>query len=922
MRRGFGRRRRRPAEEGPEALDPAELRRVTESGLVEVELEPFEVPGIPSSVALVGRGKTEDESQVLVTRAASLAEALAAALVVRAAETPAEGEAPRILAVAGEAREDDRLQLAALGELPANLTSHLLESDQPLAKPGPEVSVPVPVRWFADRIEDPRQRLLTDRTLDGLSGLAAKHGGSLRAHGDTAELCVSARPVASLSWSGDVLQLHTLLPQKSQAEVSLEGLSDLLDRLEGNIRKRLSDRKVRDGDEGLRGRCAVSMAQHLSLRSAVLWPLSGQDPDPVDVVGVGPQGELIVAAVREEFGLSEALQVMGGLVRVRELLPALLANTSGPVRTDAVRLVIAAESYSDAVEPLLAHLRFPMELLSIVDGAKPLPSLVAKGEAPGVPAPQQGEARDGRRGRSRRGRGRGRGRPDGASQGSERAPASAETPEAEEVAAAPEAESADRAEAAAPVVEEMSLFDLDDDAEGDGGRRRRRRGRRRGGRGGAREDEGGEATGEPPAAAQSARRSESADAESDDPDLEEVEIDDDGLPLVDPEAPEPEEGVDVTYDASELEEEPLTEAERLRLERERRRLARRAIQPTEDVEDAESEGEPAAPEEFKMPRGRPAILAAADRQSLAAALVLARDVRNIEGIWVYPQGELMTFFRGVATDLRENTPILIVGHPARPARDAIQAAALYRGRLVWFDHHDWAPEDEGSMREAIGSQALHLTPGLEGPLAAVLAQCNRRSRFTDKLVDLATGRFTQHDFERWGRLWWKRLAELAEKSGPVGSALDPLFAGRPSDLAREAARQATPDLPPELEFAASRDFRLVHFGGYGLAMIEVPEGLDLHLTARIVRERYDVALSLACHVGSEGLVLASDDLSGRRAIDCGSMVDHLVSKFSWVEALPDDDHVARMRIRDLSAQPERLEEVVADIAMGRSLLEG
>ena len=105
-------------------------------------------------------------------------------------------------------------------------------------------------------------------------------------------------------------------------------------------------------------------------------------------------------------------------------------------------------------------------------------------------------------------------------------------------------------------------------------------------------------------------------------------------------------------------------------------------------------------------------------------------------------------------------------------------------------------------------------------------------------------------------------------------------------------------------------------------MIEVPEGLDLHLTARIVRERYDVALSLACHVGSEGLVLASDDLSGRRAIDCGSMVDHLVSKFSWVEALPDDDHVARMRIRDLSAQPERLEEVVADIAMGRSLLEG
>ncbi len=52
------------------------------------------------------------------------------------------------------------------------------------------------------------------------------------------------------------------------------------------------------------------------------------------------------------------------------------------------------------------------------------------------------------------------------------------------------------------------------------------------------------------------------------------------------------------------------------------------------------------------------------------------------------------------------------------------------------------------------------------------------------------------------------------------------------------------------------------------------------------------------------------------------MVEHLVAKLAWVEALPDADHVARLRILDLARSPARLEEVVAEIAMGRSLLEG
>src|SRR5690606_19612095 len=168
-----------------------------------------------------------------------------------------------------------------------------------------------------------------------------------------------------------------------------------------------------------------------------------------------------------------------------------------------------------------------------------------------------------------------------------------------------------------------------------------------------------------------------------------------------------------------------------------------------------------------------------------------------------------------------------------PARDALQAASLYRDRLTWFDHHEWPPEDLEGLRAAIGSESVHVEPGAGSVLPLVLAHCTRRSRFSDKLVDLVTGRFSRHDYERWGRLWWWRLGELASRPGERRAELDPLITGRPSDLARDAARAAPPPPPPEAEWVASRDFRLVHFGGYVLVRVPAPPEIDLHLAARI-----------------------------------------------------------------------------------------
>ena len=281
----------------------------------------------------------------------------------------------------------------------------------------------------------------------------------------------------------------------------------------------------------------------------------------------------------------------------------------------------------------------------------------------------------------------------------------------------------------------------------------------------------------------------------------------------------------------------------------------------------------------------------------------------------------MTFFRSIATDLRDDTPIFVVGFTPSPARDVVQASALYRGRLTWFGRQAWPPEDRVALRESLGSDAVHGGEGLDSTLPLVLETCSRRSRFSDKLVDLATGRFTQHDFERWGRLWRWRTGEIAEKTGDIRGDIAALLAGRPSDLAKEAALVDLPPAPPELGWVAENDFRLVHFGGHAMVVLEVDASRDVHLSARIARERYSATLSLAHAAGEETFVFGGDEINGRRTLDYMAVAEHLANKLAWVEARPDSDHVARFLVRDLERHPERLEEVIGEIAMGRSLLE-
>ncbi len=945
----FGRRRRH--EEGREApIDPSVLERAA-AALAAGELRRLELPDVPSSFALLGLASGEGERRFLIAVSSrSGGDALLAAIAAQGRDEAAGAE---LVAAAPRFDAASRRRLGALrGPL---RTLELGSSDAVL----PELPTPVVLaESLAAPLSSAAERGLFERAMAGLRGLAAKHGGATRPARGGLELVILARPVASLRAESGRVMLEILAPDRATLALSEAGLVEALDRLEGGIRRRLADRHVQGGEEGLRGRLAAALAETLGLRFALRWPFAGP-AQAVDLVGVDGEGALLVGFVRERLTLPELGVVLDAALAAEPLLPLVTCEAKGPLQIgERPRLAFAYRTIDAAAEAVLSRLALAAVSLRAEGDALRLASDEPRRAA--LPAPRapleraepaerplrrgseeaprfesEREPGPGRRRRRRRGRGR---RPEAGAAGEPREvepfeAAGADEPEAdagqerfdsftlgsddEEPAAAatladvvePEAEEPRETRAL-----EFSLFDLGDEPSGPVDeaarpqRRGRRRGRgRRGRRGGADEDE----------PAQPARGSEApaeaSDAEALDDDLEaQLELS--------PDAPELEDVAAVPAYEEEEEGEPESELDRIRLERERRRrergstLADPAAEPAGETSDRG--GEPSAP------RGRAAILAHADRDSIAAAVLLARDMRQLEGIWIYPQSELMTFFRGVATDLRDSTPIYVIGFVPRPSRDVLQAASLYRGRLVWFDHHVWPPEDLLALKDALGPALVRVVPGAGSSLPAVVPFCQRRSRFTDKFVDLICGRFTTHDFQRWGRLWWWRMGELAKKPGEHRAALELLIAGRPSDLARESERAALPPAPAELAFVAGRDFRLVRFGGLGLVVAEIPPELDLPMTMRLVRERYAVPLSLARRMGSEAFALAADDGSARRAYDLGGMVQHLAEKFAWVDALAEDDHVARLRVHGVETQAGRLDELVAEIGMSRALLEG
>ncbi len=953
MMKRFSRKRRGGGESRRRSIDAAEwLPRIQESGAVELaRLEPWPDSDVPDSVAAIGQGERPDGTSVLVAFSPTSASEATLAAIAAAQKAAVDGEfTGHVLVIAPQWPAGARRLLSLLGVAPYSIepiaATSLAEGRVVVAaEPEPPI-LAIGRAQLAARLGSDEARAGFDRAALALEGLAAKHGGAVRVGVDRLELVVLARRVAELRVDGESAVLDVQLGGRQTTPLSGADLAGALDGLEGQIRRRLNDRRVREGEEGLRGRVVSQLAGGAELRGLRAWPLPGSDLDPVDAVAVGAEGEPVVVAVREELDWGALAAVLESMAPLASLLPVLFAEIAPPLRLGAPRLLLVAERFPDALERALSALTLAYELRSVSATAGADVDLVAKSSGEGAesrPAARRSRRRGGRGSRSSqaaerepseaptaergeaeapsdsaarradesgdgeegsRGRGRRRRRP--------RRARGAESPDAEpssrEGREGEEERDGEGGRRRGRRFEEVSLMDLDEDPdaaepsaeEGERGGGRRRRGRRRGRRGGSASAESAdeEAAEEPSGPA----RVEEEDLVDSD-DLEEI------LARLADDVPEyeAEESADLAYDdEEEIEDEAGSGGG---AGESRRRVRKPALE-----EEAEDDGRPA-------PRRRSALLVHADRDSLLSAMLLARDIRQLDGIWVYPQSELMTFFRSVATDLRDETPIFVIGFSPSPARDVVQASSLYRGRLTWFDRHAWPPEDLMALRDSLGADAIHGGLELDSTLPLVLETCTRRSRFSDKLVDLATGRFTQHDFERWGRLWWWRAGEMADKPGDARAGLAPILAGRPSDLAKEASRVDLPPPPDEVAYVAERDFRLVHFGGHVMVVVPVEDPMHLHLTARIARERYDATLSLAHRVGGTAFAFAGDEGTGKRTLDYQAVSEHLAEKLEWVEARSDADHVARFVVRDLDRNPERIEELIGEIAMGRSLLE-
>jgi hypothetical protein len=981
MRRRFGRGKRGRGASGSRhaPIDAARaFERIIAAGIVEADvLEPLGADEIAATFAAVG-GAERDGGKIVVGYAPRDAGNAALATVAVAQRLAAEeGFRGEAVAVAPQWSAAARRRLAALEtasypfEFRAVANASLADDDG-LVEPDPgDLPALVSPGQIAAGLTRRADRELFRRAAVSFEGLAAKHGGAVRGLDSSVELVLLARRVAAIHAGDSGVQLEVLQEERSTAPLTASGLATAMDQLEGLLRKRLNDRRVRSGEDGLRAQLAPSLAEVAGVRNAKLWPLGGSESEVIDLVGVHDDGRPVVGAIRKQLTLVALGAVLDAALALRPSLPMLLADAGPPLRVVMPRLLLAAKTFDAAALRVLAslaleHANFdvqprrgreptlvlregvaapapiaavsdagaPMaegaplaEKAPLVEGAPLAEEVPPAEEVPGAEQEAPQEAPPARAGGRSRSRGRRGGR---RSRGAE---------------ASEEAEGTD-GEAEAPSFDEISLFDLADDRrQGANGaeeaaprRSRRGRGRRR------RRDRGsgdGEDGLEEPTVAASERDSEVEEAdprageESGRPsarrrgrnggrrgpaaaeDVEDLDATDD---IEDPsdtlvpldEVPDLGEVAEPEYDDDEDEDDEGEDD----FARRRREAEQRAI---ERLGESPEESEPE--ERLSLPRKRAAIVVHADRASLICGLLLARDLRQIEGFWVYAQEDLMTFFRSVATDLREDTPIYIVGFAASPAREALQAASLYRGRLAWFDHREWPPEDLGAMRDAIGNENVHVMSGAESCLSVILSVRARRSRFSDKIVELATGRFTQHDYERWGRLWWHRLGEIAQTSGERRADLEALLVGRPSDLAKEAAGIPAPPPPPEVEFVSQRDFRLVHFHGFTLVVVPTPDEFDLHLVSRIARERYDAQVSVARVEDRDLVVLGSDEGRGRRNIDLLGMVEHLASKHQWVVPLPGEDHVARLCIRDSAAHPERFDELISEIAMGRSILE-
>jgi len=488
-------------------------------------------------------------------------------------------------------------------------------------------------------------------------------------------------------------------------------------------------------------------------------------------------------------------------------------------------------------------------------------------------------------------------------------PERTEIREVERVAHAPSSGSSD--DAPVPLRADEREGDPAEEARERRGRRRGRR-RRRGGRGGERfagETDAGEGRG-PDAAAVAADFAAEAD--------EALEFDGEGdesadslLEAGEAQSPEGEPDADRVHEtisgddaepgAAASDEEPDSG------------LAAESEPLPEPEAEPEPEEEPRALPRRR--RQRATVVVRDDPDAILAGLVLARDRRSTTSFRVLRQEDLIDYLKGPANDVSDADDLLLVGFTAHPhTRETLQIAELFRGRLQWFDHHFWPIEDLEILRNALGSESV-LVEEAANPLPLVDEVTERRSRFTDKLIDLSARRLSENDMSRWGYRMVGLIQRMAQSPAEYRSSIGPVLAGKPAELPLPEGVFAG-----EARWVEDNDPRLVCFGEYELAVCEVPGDLDAGEIGRRVRAATGARLSLCTRSGDDLVLLGANE--EKRPLNVTSLVDQLGAAHPWARARSSADRVGRLWIEEREAHPERLDTLIGEIVRRRSVLHG
>jgi hypothetical protein len=871
-------------------------------GLALHALEPTErPPGAPDAVELA-TGLTEGERPVALAASSRDRGDLAGWGLVAAARAGGERERREICLVAPVFTSQTRRSAARLAEAGARIR---LVAVPGLASGEDEVYSEErhPSSASGSHASGPGVAL-SDRLLRVLDGAAALSGSSeLRSVPGGFVLYVRGRLAMRIRQSGEGISLAVLAPEKREVHVTEAGFPRWAVELHELVVGFARDPRLLADGGAQRERLAEGAASQAGVRISTRWlPRTEEASDPVDWVALDPELRPVLGVVSRSVGLAEVPGLVAALHRFedeRELW--------APGSVGSPRILLVTDSLDAQARALLQSIEVDVSVAGQAEAAEEASEAErARFESPGAPE---------RRGR-RRTRRRRRGRDEPREAGDEDREVEADAPERAE----PERES-QRATA---------------------------------------ERESQRATAERESQRATAERADEVPVESETVEREPVERE-----PIEREARRERAArfAPVPLSAFPGEEEPdradepqaeESEPSAARADRQGEELGAALLEPaepdgerraTESESDAADsrEGDEAAPADpvdaeieatlaeepeaavtaspieapvVRRRNSRAAFVVCDDPDCVLAALVLARERRSVVSFVVCPQDGLMDYFRTRATDIGDNVDLLLVGFNAQPIpNEVISTAGLYRGRIEWFDHHDWPIEDLEMLREAIGAEAIQIVEGAASPLAAVMEISERRSRFTDKLIDLSGRRLGQGDMEKWGFRLAGLLEHAARTPGDHRAAIVPILAGKPAELPElegvYAAEQAWID---------SQDPRLVYFGEYQMIVVHVPENLDAGEVARRLRVKTGARLSMATRAGDDLIQIACSE--EKRHVNVVGVAEQLGGRIPWAESRPAGDRTGRLQIQDLARHPERAEIVLSEVVRHKSVLYG